>query len=201
MTYAAQLSITANTALDTAHICYRKARRDCYRIHALLTHPRTVEAAKIAVWCLYLGAVVAFTLGQTARIVVQDWADTTVESCLAAPAEEPQTIAQPEPEDLFVALPDLAPILEELAEAQLAPEPAPTPANPDQWLTDLADEAAQRPGPNQADWQAYLANMNTTNLRRHCTESGIRWKNANGPNRHMTKAQMIAAVAATMPAA
>jgi hypothetical protein len=175
MTYAAQLSITANTALDTAHICYRKARRDCYRIHALLTHPRTVEAAKIAVWCLYLGAVVAFTLGQTARIVVQDWADTTVESCLAAPAEEPQTIAQP--------------------------EPAPTPANPDQWLTDLADEAAQRPGPNQADWQAYLANMNTTNLRRHCTESGIRWKNANGPNRHMTKAQMIAAVAATMPAA
>jgi hypothetical protein len=184
MTYAESLTITANTALDTAHICYRKARRDCYRIHALLTHPRTVEAAKIAVWCIYIGAVVAYTLGQTARIIVQDWADTTVKSCL----EKPAAI-----EDDLPSLPEL---LTEAAALTRAVEDAP--ANPDQWLIDLADEAAQRPGPTQADWQAYLASMNTTNLRRHCAESGIQWKDARGKNRHMTKAQMIDALAAQL---
>ena len=87
--YTANLTITANSAIDTAAICYRKARRDVRRIHGLLTHPRTVEAAKIAVWCLYLGAIVAFTLGQTARIlvdtgakVIQRWAEAEVASCL-----------------------------------------------------------------------------------------------------------------------
>jgi hypothetical protein len=172
MTYAAQLSITANTALDTAAICYRKARRDCYRIHALVTHPRTVEAAKIAVWTLYLGAVIAYALGQSARILFQSWVDATVESCLATP--------------------------DPVEPAAIEDEAQPAPANPDQWLIDLADEAAQRPDPTQADWQAFLTTMNTANLRKHCTESGIRWKDARGKNRHLTKAQMIAAIAAQL---
>ncbi len=82
MTYAAQVQITAATAVDTAHICYRKARRDCYRIHGLLTHPRTVEAAKIAIWSLYVGAVIAYALGQSARILLQSWVDAQVSSAL-----------------------------------------------------------------------------------------------------------------------
>ena len=179
MTYAAQLSITANTALDTAHICYRKARRDCYRIHALLTHPRTVEAAKIAVWCLYLGAVVAFTLGQTARIIVQDWADTTVESCLAAPALPTAHIA--EAGEMVAAA--------EMTGAEMAITETEA-----ELLEDLiaAIEEAEQPD---------YSTLTTPQLRRECTAVGICWKDARGKNRHMTKAAMIAALESTSAAA
>ena len=193
MTYAAQLQITATTALDTAAICYRKARRDCQRIHALVTHPRTVEAAKIAVWTLYLGAVIAYALGQSARIIVQHWVDAQVASALE-PTTDTLTGAE------MVIAETEAELLDTLLTA-IEADAQPAPANPDQWLIDLADEAAQRPGPPQSDWQAYLATMNTTNLRRHCTESGITWKDAHGHNRHLTKAQMIAAIAGTLAAA
>ncbi len=92
------LTITAHSAADTAAICYRKARRDCWRIHALVTHPRTVQAVKVAVWSLYVGAVVAFALGQTARIIIQSWVDGQVETCLERPiAEAPAA----EPADPF----------------------------------------------------------------------------------------------------
>ena len=54
------------------------------RVHALATHPRTVQAAKVAVWCLYLGAVVAYALGQTVRIYAQHWVDAQVSASLPA---------------------------------------------------------------------------------------------------------------------
>ena len=54
------------------------------RVHALATHPRTVHAAKVAVWCLYLGAVVAYALGQTVRIYAQHWVDAQVSASLPA---------------------------------------------------------------------------------------------------------------------
>ena len=44
-----------------AAYAYRKA-------HTIATHPRTIQAAKLTVWALYLAAVVAYALGQTARI-------------------------------------------------------------------------------------------------------------------------------------
>ena len=54
------------------------------RVHAIATHPRTVQAAKVAVWCLYLGAVVAYALGQTVRIYAQHWVDAQVSASLPA---------------------------------------------------------------------------------------------------------------------
>ncbi|MEY3300440.1 MAG: hypothetical protein RLZZ597_3700 [Cyanobacteriota bacterium] len=162
MTYAAQVQITADTALNTAHICYRKARRDCYRIHALLTHPRTVEAAKIAVWSLYVGAVIAYALGQTARIVVQHWVDAQVASALptAHIAEAGEMVAAAEMTGAEMAITE--------TEAEL-----------------LED----------------YSTLTTPQLRRECTAVGIRWKDARGKNRHMTKAAMIAALESTSAAA
>ena len=178
MTYAAQVQITANTAIDTAAICYRKARRDCYRIHGLLTHPRTVEAAKIAIWSLYVGAVVAYALGQSARILLQSWVDAQVSSALV----EASTAHLP--------------AAEEMVDAPAEAMPQEASENPDQWLIDLADEVAAQQHPTVVE---FLEAMTTPVLRRECSERGITWKNARGTNRHMTKAQMVEAIAAQYP--
>ena len=173
------LTITAESAADTAHICYRKARRDCYRIHALLTHPRTVEAAKIAIWCLYLGAVIAFTLGQTARILVdagakaiQQWAESEVAACIAT---EPAPIADPAPAPAIAA-----PVAQPVAVAQ------PVTVAVVKVETETATDYSALPTPK---------------LRQLCSAAGIRWKDARGKNRHMTKAAMIAALEVASAAA
>ena len=84
--YTAPFTRTAASARDTARLCYRKGRRDTARVarlaHSIATHPRTVEAAKVAVWCLYLGAVVSYALGQTVRIYAQHWVDAQVSASL-----------------------------------------------------------------------------------------------------------------------
>ena len=176
MTYAAQVQITANTAIDTAHICYRKARRDCYRIHGLLTHPRTVEAAKVAVWCLYLGAVIAYATGQSARILLQSWVDAQVSSALVedAPAHLP---AVGEMVDAPAEMTGAEVVQAEIEAAFLEEMIA-------------AIEEAEQTTEGQPDY----GTLTTPELRRECAAVGIRWKNARGKNRHMTKAQMIAAL-------
>lgn len=173
--YTSLLTITANSAIDTAHICYRKARRDCYRIHALLTHPRTVESAKIAVWCLYLGAVVAYALGQSARILVdtgakaiQQWAESEVQSCIAIEAPTAAIEAMP------------------------APAPAPAMA---QAITQPVAVAVVKVEAPSTEAPADLASLTSAELRRQCQAAGIRWRNAHGQGRHMSKGEMIAALA------
>ena len=85
-TYTASFTATAASAHYTARLCYRKGRRDTARVarlaHSIATHPRTVEAAKVAVWCLYLGAVASYALGQTVRIYAQHWVDAQVSASL-----------------------------------------------------------------------------------------------------------------------
>lgn len=177
MTYSNLLAITANSAIDTAAICYRKARRDVHRIHALLTHPRTVQAAKIAIWCLYLGAVVAFALGQTARILadhgakaIQQWAEAEVQSCLATEGTALQPIIEaPQPV------------------AQTAPAMAAPITEPVVSVTVRAESSTEAP--------ADLATLKTAELRKLCSQRGITWRNALGANRHLPKAAMVAALA------
>ncbi len=182
MTYAAQVQITAETAVDTAHICYRKARRDVHRIHGLVSHPRTVEAAKIAIWSLYVGAVIAYALGQSARILLQNWVDAQVSSAMV--------------EDAPAHLPAAGEMVDAPAEAM----PQEASENPDQWLIDLADEVADQAAAQQHPTVVeFLEAMTTPVLRRECSERGISWKNARGKNRHMTKAQMVEAIAAQYP--
>ena len=149
LSYVDLLSITANSALDTAHICYRKARRDVHRIHALLTHPTTVEAIKIAIWCLYLGAVVAYVLGQTARILVQHWVDAEV-ACALKPSES--VAAQP-------TLP------EALVSAELT--------NFDLGLTETEADLQNVQEVDVAEVQPYRT-LTTAQLRRDCAAAGIR---------------------------
>ena len=175
--YSSLLTITANSAIDTATICYRKARRDCYRIHALLTHPRTVEAAKIAVWCLYLGAVVAYALGQSARILVdtgakaiQQWAESEVQSCIAIEAPTAAIEAMPEPQ------PIAATAIAESVVTLTIPTEAP------------------------ADLASILASMTSTELRKECQSAGVKWRNAHGKGRHLTKAAMVEAMVAALAA-
>ena len=149
LSYVDLLSITANSALDTAHICYRKARRDVHRIHALLTHPTTVEAIKIAIWCLYLGAVVAYVLGQTARILVQHWVDAEVARALA-------------PSEPVEALPCLS---ETFATAE-------TPGT-DLVLTEPDWQDTQGMAMEDVAPLDYRT-LTTAQLRRECTAAGIR---------------------------
>ena len=149
LSYVDLLSITANSALDTAHLCYRKARRDVHRIHALLTHPTTVEAIKIAIWCLYLGAVVAYVLGQTARILVQHWVDAEV-----ARALEPS-----EPVDALPCLP------ETFATAELTKF--------DLGLTETEADLQNVQEVDVAEVQPYRT-LTTAQLRRECAAAGIR---------------------------
>lgn len=173
--YTANLTITANSAIDTAAICYRKARRDVHRIHAMLTHPRTVQAAKIAVWCLYLGAIVAFTLGQTARIlvdtgakVIQRWAEAEVASCLPT---EPNHI--PDAGKMVEADPFSPDENPAYATVPAAMAPVAT-------LVVKAEPAAQP--------------VTSAELRRQCQDAGIKWRNAHGKGRHLSKGEMIAAL-------
>jgi hypothetical protein len=173
MTYVAQLTITANSAIDTAAICYRKARRDCYRIHGLLTHPRTVQAAKIAVWCLYLGAVVAYALGQSARILVdagakaiQQWAEAEVAACL--PTDHIPDAGKMVEADPFA--PTVNPHYPAMAATITAP-------------VAVAVVKVEAPKP-----------VTSAELRRQCQAAGIRWRNAHGQGRHLSKAEMISAL-------
>ena len=171
LSYVDLLSITANSALDTAHLCYRKARRDVHRIHALLTHPTTVEALKIAIWCLYIGAVISFALGQTARILVQHWVDAEVARALK-PSESvdvqpilPEALVSAELTDLDLVLTDSEPDLQNAQDV------------------DVADV-------EPVDYRT----LTTAQLRRECVAAGIRWKDARGKNRHLTKVGMIVAL-------
>jgi hypothetical protein len=70
--YTAPFAATADSAIATAAICYRQSRRDVAKLtrwgRAIATHPRTIQAAKLTVCALYVAAVVAYALGQTARI-------------------------------------------------------------------------------------------------------------------------------------
>jgi hypothetical protein len=191
--YPNLLAITANSAIDTAAICYRKARNDCYRIHSLLTHPRTVQAAKIAVWCLYLGAVVAYALGQSARILVdagakaiQQWAESEVQSCIATEAPQPQTITEPDHfRDVTKMIPVPAPAM-----AQAITAPVAT-------LT-IRTEAPSTEAP--AELASILASMTSTELRKECQSAGVKWRNAHGKGRHLTKAAMVEAMVAALAA-
>jgi len=178
MTYAANVQITTATAIDTAHICYRKARRDCYRIHGLVTHPRTVEAAKIAIWSLYVGAVVAYALGQSARILLQSWVDAQVSSALVQPVAI---------KDDLPSLPELLDTAAEMTGAEVVQAEIEA-AFLEEMIAAL--EEAEQTTEGQPDYST----LTTPELRRECAAVGIRWKNARGKNRHMTKAQMIAAL-------
>jgi len=176
MTYAANVQITTATAIDTAHICYRKARRDVHRIHGLLTHPRTVEAAKIAIWSLYVGAVIAYALGQSARILLQSWVDAQVSSALV----EASTAHLPAAEEMVDAPAEMtgAEVVQFEIEAAFLEEMI------------AAVEEAKQPAEGQPDYNT----LTTPELRRECAAAGIRWKDTRGKNRHMTKAAMIAAL-------
>ena len=173
--YTANLTITANSAIDTAAICYRKARRDVRRIHGLLTHPRTMEAAKIAIWSLYVGAVVAYALGQSARILVdtgakaiQQWAESEVQSCIAIEAPT----------------------------AAIEAMPAPAPAMAQAITQPVAVAVVKVEAPKGPEAPADLASLTSAELRRQCQAAGIKWRHAHGQGRHLSKAEMLQALAA-----
>lgn len=93
--------------------------------------------------------------------------------------------------------PSAAPALPaaEVAEAETAAE-QPTIA-----LTDSIVPFV-RPQPKTAtvakmDWQS----LNPYQLRTECSLQGIKWRNAHGKNKHLTKAQMVAALEALSAAA
>ncbi len=108
-----------------------------------------MEAIKIAIWCLYLGAVVAYVLGQTARILVQHWVDAEVARALA-------------PSEPVEALPCLS---ETFATAE-------TPGT-DLVLTEPDWQDTQGMAMEDVAPLDYRT-LTTAQLRRECTAAGIR---------------------------
>lgn len=48
--------------------------------------------------------------------------------------------------------------------------------------------------------ETVFSEFNVTELRQACAEAGIKWRNANGKNKHMLKAQMITELTAAIAA-
>jgi hypothetical protein len=201
LSYFNLLSITANSAVDTAHICYRKGRRDVHRIQALLTHPTTVKAAKMTIWCLYIGAVLAFALGQTARILIQSWVEAEVACALVPLQLESQVEPKPDPElqsdpELAQSDPELKPELESAqSEPQVEPKPDPDPqAEPHLEPIPALAQAMATPVPVVKVPVAPTPSV--ASLRKRCSAAGIRWRNGQGQGQPMSKSQMLAALQA-----
>lgn len=100
--YTAPFQTAAASAHYTARLCYRKSRLDAARIvrtsHAIATHPRTIQAVKLTIWALYVAAVVAYALGQTAAIgyrylVARVALEVEQAQCPASPTPTPQPTA------------------------------------------------------------------------------------------------------------
>lgn len=180
-TYLDQVKITAQAAQGTAKLCYRKGRRDVHRLHALATHPTTVRGTQIALWTLFVGGVIAFACGQTARILVQSWVDDQVASALPRPvAPAPAQVAP-------VGIPSVAKLLEQ-AEVMAHPDPAAI-AAPVATLTIPVEATAEA---TTTDY----SQMSSRELRKLCTAKGIKWAHQRGHNHHMTCRDMAAAIAA-----
>lgn len=94
----------------------------------------------------------------------------------------PQPEAQPQPQPIEVN-PEPQPI------AQPAPAMAATIAPPVVSLT-IPTEA-----PKGTEAPADLASLTSAELRRRCQSAGIRWRNAHGKGKHLSKGEMIAALA------
>jgi hypothetical protein len=98
------------------------------------------------------------------------------------------TEAQPEP------ITEAAPI-----EAPTAPTPAPAMAHtitePVVSVTIRTEAPKGTESSTATEAPADLATLKTPELRKLCSQRGITWRNALGANRHMTKAQMVEALA------
>lgn len=95
------------------------------------------------------GLVVIAAVGITASILVQDWAESEVQSCIAIEA----------PTAAIEAMPETAPVATLVVKVD-APK-----------------------------------TLTSAELRRQCQAAGIRWRNAHGKGRHLSKGEMIAALA------
>jgi hypothetical protein len=109
---------------------------------------------------------------------------------------EPTPIAAPVPVD------DLPTMQELLTEAEvLTARPVPAAAAEmaapvaiarveDAWIAELEVEP-----PSPTATADYLETWSAQELRRECSSQGIAWRNAHGKGKHLTKAQMIKALA------
>ena len=166
MTYAANIQITANTAWTTWYTASTHATEATEA--AIAWYLQTFFSPEASARYEEIGKILGFAMVCT--VALGQTARILVQHWidgqqLPAAIEEDTTEGQP----------------------QEATE------NPDQWLIELADEAA---APTVVE---FLEALTTPVLRRECAERGITWKNARGQNRHLTKAQMVAAIAAQYP--
>jgi hypothetical protein len=166
MTYAANIQITANTAWTTWHTASHHATEATEA--AIAWYRETFFSPEASARYEEIGKILGFVM-----------------ACTVACGMTARIIVQHWIDGQVAAA-----MVEDTTEGQ--PQEATT-ENPDQWLIDLADEAA---APTVVE---FLEALTTPVLRRECSERGITWKNARGQNRHLTKAQMVAAIAAQYP--
>lgn len=94
--------------------------------------------------------------------------------------------------------------------AEPTPPGTDIPALPDPWTTDPAPAKPQpQPKPNsqtilyllpparEVAEQPTLAQLNIRDLRKHCNQIGLKWRNANGKNKHLSRTQILERLAAT----
>jgi hypothetical protein len=94
----ASFSIAAQSAIETAQICYRQARKDSLKVWAVVSHPEAIRTYRTVWNALIIACQVTILLGMLARDAwtwFKRWSDAYVAQCQeqATPAEE---VTEPE---------------------------------------------------------------------------------------------------------
>lgn len=111
----ASFSIAAQSAVETAQICYRQARKDSLKLWAIATHPEAIRTYRTVWNVLIVACQVTILLGMLARDGwewFKRWSDAYVLACqeqptLAEEVTEPELI--PELEEAIALVPDFEP--------------------------------------------------------------------------------------------
>jgi hypothetical protein len=174
MTYAASLQITTATAWDTWYSYSDRACADTAKVYRW--YVATFFSAKAQARYTWIGQMIGCGLA-LAILYTQRWAEDEVQSCLH-PAALPLTEADRE-------------YLEALLEEVYPTDPFHLPEMVAAIPASMAPVATLVVKVESTDYAA----LNSAQLRKVCSQRGITWRNAHGPSKHLSKGEMVAALA------
>jgi hypothetical protein len=178
LTYS--LQITAQSAVETAAICYRQASKDCRKVYAI-ARPTVLYAAAF----LFVTARACYWAGQNARV----WCDRLVaESLKPAPTAKVTSIA---PTTDTIQTESEAALLDELIAATTAPAPVASAA----LAMSKPAVAVVEPIAPEAPSTDYTG-MTVTQLRAIAKDRGIRTRiKTDGKDRRLNRSELLSALA------
>lgn len=175
--------ITAQSAWSTLQILDRQAHRDCAKIARFAGSITIAFTSRDAIrtyraigrLCVIAG-MVAIALGYSAR---DAWEWFLRENAA------PQPIAEQ-------AVTEFDPVLENAAEPVSDPVLGDDIKSVPSIIDAIVPFVRPQPSPVTVDW----AILSPYDLRKACQARGIKWRSAHGKNKHLSKAEMVAALSA-----